>query len=77
MNSTEWLLLAAVACVPFATWLFYRRMRTLERQGIEQRHERFFQDYLALLDPKEREEILREISLEDSTNASAPRAPHL
>ena len=60
------LLIAALLLLPSAFW-FLRRMRTQQRRAMEEQHNSIHREALELMEPKDREELLRRESSADST----------
>jgi hypothetical protein len=56
--------------LPFFGYLFFRRMRAIQRDEIQARHDRLYRDALELMEPEDREEFLR--SEADKASTSQP-----
>ena len=59
MSLSETIVLLAVLLLPPAGYLLHRRMRAMQRNEIEARHDRLYRDVLESMAPEEREEFLR------------------
>jgi hypothetical protein len=68
MSLVDCILVVAALLLPLCAYPFLRRMRTMQRDEIEARDDRFYQEMLEELPPEGREELLRSETDADSTS---------